>query len=300
MTGDAPAAVTVATPGSDPPPGPRSKRIRHGWILETLGFVAVYQLYDWLRTQTTGTFDVALRNAKDIVAAEKFLGIYWEHAIQQPFLNADWFMAFWNIYYGTVHFVVPVVALVVMYRKAPARYVRWRNTLIIMFGLACLCFAVYPLNPPRLMPDPPYKFVDTSAEYFNFGPQTKNEFTANGVPTKHTIEQFGNPYAAMPSFHVGWSTWSVLALWPLVRRRWIKALLALYPLTIIFCIVVTANHWILDAVGGWIVLGVGYAAALGLERATRAIRARGIRARGIRAGRRPAADAGTASLRSGA
>jgi membrane-associated phospholipid phosphatase len=99
----------------------------------------------------------------------------------------------------------------------------------------------------------------------------------------------------MPSFHVGWSTWSVLALWPLVRRRWIKALLALYPLTIIFCIVVTANHWILDAVGGWIVLGVGYAAALGCERAARAIRARG-----IRAGRRPATGAGTASLRSGA
>jgi hypothetical protein len=82
---------------------------------------------------------------------------------------------------------------------------------------------------------------------------------------------------------------------PLVRRPWAKVLWALYPVSIFFCIVVTANHWILDAVGGWIVLGVGYAAALGCERAARAIRARG-----IRAGRRPATDAGTASLRSGA
>ena len=32
----------------------------------------------------------------------------------------------------------------------------------------------------------------------------------------------------------------------------------LYPVTIFFCIVVTANHWILDAVGGWIALGIGY------------------------------------------
>jgi len=199
-------------------------------------------------------------------------------------------MAFWNIYYGTVHFVMPVVALVVMYRKAPARYLRWRNTLIVMFGLACVVFAVYPLNPPRLMPNPPYHFVDSSAKYYNFGPQTKSEFNADGSPTAETVAQFGNPYAAMPSFHVGWSTWSVLAIWPLVRRKWVKALLALYPLTIIFCIVVTANHWILDAVGGWIVLGVGYGAALGIEALARAVRGAGARAAG----------AGTASPRSGA
>jgi hypothetical protein len=52
-----------------------------------------------------------------------------------------------------------------------------------------------------------------------------------------------------------------LALWPLARRTWVKALLVLYPVTIFFCIVVTANHWILDAVGGWIVLAAGYALA---------------------------------------
>ena len=63
------------------------------------------------------------------MAAEKWLGLYHEHSIQHPFLNADWFMSFWNIYYGTIHFVVPIVALVLLYRKLPARYVRWRNTL---------------------------------------------------------------------------------------------------------------------------------------------------------------------------
>jgi membrane-associated phospholipid phosphatase len=287
---DAPATIAVAPAELDHRPVPRTKRIRFGWVIELVGFVVVYQLYDRLRTQATGSFSTALAHAKDIVAAEKFLGIYWEHGIQHAFLNVDWFMAFWNIYYGTIHFVMPAVALVWMYRKAPARYLRWRNTLIIMFGLACVAFAIYPLNPPRLMPNPPYHFVDTSSKYYNFGPQTKSEFNADGSPTEKTVEQFGNPYAAMPSFHVGWSTWAVLAIWPLVRRRWVKALLVLYPLTIIFCIVVTANHWILDAVGGWIVLGLGYAGALGIEALGRAIR--GGDARG--------AGAGTASPRSGA
>ena len=69
----------------------------------------------------------------------------------------------------------------------------------------------------------------------------------------------------MPSLHVGWSTWSALAVWPLLRRTWAKVLWALYPVTIFFCIVVTANHWILDAVGGWVVLAIGYLGARGIE-----------------------------------
>ena len=73
----------------------------------------------------------------------------------------------------------------------------------------------------------------------------------------------------MPSLHVGWSTWSALALLPLVRRRWLKVLVALYPFVTIFAIVVTGNHWILDAVGGWVVLAAGYGAAILLERVSR-------------------------------
>ena len=49
-------------------------------------------------------------------------------------------MAFWNIYYGTIHFVMPVVALVWLYRKAPARYVRWRNTMVLMLAISIVVF----------------------------------------------------------------------------------------------------------------------------------------------------------------
>src|SRR5260370_24829360 len=154
-----------------------------------------------------------------------------------------------------------VVVVVWLYLKAPARYVRWRNSLGLMFGLAVLGFWLYPLMPQRVMPAR-YGFVDTAAEYYNFGPQVRVRFDAHDQPTHEAAEQFGNLYAAMPSFHVGWSTWAVLAVWPLVRRRWVKALLIVYPLTILFCITVTANHWLLDAVGGWIVLRLTYPAAL--------------------------------------
>jgi PAP2 superfamily len=218
--------------------GPVSRRVRHGWILEVAVGAAVYLGYDWLRDKTVGTSAAAFRNARQIVRAEKFLGLYHEHSIQQAFLSADWFMAFWNIYYGTIHFVMPVVALVWMYRKAPVRYVRWRNTIVLMLAMSLLVFWLYPLMPPRLMPSR-YGFVDAAAHFFNFGPQVHVRFGPDGQPTAAAVRAFGNLYAAMPSLHVGWSTWC-------------------------------------DAVGGWVVLALGYLGALAIERAqTRRRQARG-------------------------
>jgi hypothetical protein len=261
--------ATVATePRLD---GPRSGRARFGWVAELAVMAGIYVVYDRLRDQVAGPTHVAFEHAKQLVAAERWLGIYWERDVQQAFLHVDWFIAFWNIFYGTVHFVFPVVALVWLYRKAPARYRRWRTTLVLMFGLAVLSFWLYPLMPPRVMPAR-YGFVDTAAHYYNFGPQLHVRFLPNGQPSRESIEQFGNLFAAMPSFHVGWSTWAVLAVWPMVRRRWVKAVLIAYPLSILFCITVTANHWLLDAVGGWAVLAVGYAGAVVLERSATAAR----------------------------
>jgi hypothetical protein len=226
---------------------------------------AIYLIYDWLRDRATGSAAAALAHARQMIDVERFFGIYQERAIQQAFLSADWFMAFWNIYYGTIHFVMPVVALVWLYRKLPERYVRWRNTLVCMLGISLVAFWLYPLMPPRLMPGS-YQFVDGAARYFNFGPQVRVNLGPDGQPTAAAVAQFGNLYAAMPSLHVGWSTWSVLAMWPLVRGRWARVLLALYPMTILFCIVVTANHWIIDAAGGLVVLALGYCGALAIER----------------------------------
>ena len=264
MTGSATAVDTLTESPVPSAAGPLTKRIRRGWIVEVLAGVAIYLVYDWLRDKTTGVSADAYRHAIQIVDAEKFLGLYHEYSIQQAFLGLDWFMSFWNIWYGTIHFVMPVVVLVWLYRKLPARYVRWRNTLVLMLGVSILAFWAYPLMPPRLMPAR-FGFVDTAADFFNFGPQVRVHLGPDGQPSAAAVRTYGNLFAAMPSLHVGWSTWSVLAVWPLLRRTWAKVLWALYPVTIFFCIVVTANHWILDAVGGWVVLAVGYLGALGIE-----------------------------------
>src|SRR5207247_1386917 len=148
-------------------------------------------------------------------------------------------------------------ALFVLWRHDRARYRFFRNVFGWMLVLGLVGFAVYPVTPPRLLARS-YRFVDTGATVGGVGPVGGEE--GNGG---------GNPYAAMPSLHLGWSTWCVAALLPLVRRRWLRGALVLHPLLMLTAVVVTGNHYILDGVGGVL----AFAGAFGLAVASSRIAA---------------------------
>ena len=57
-----------------------------------------------------------------------------------------------------------------------------------------------------------------------------------------------------------------MALWPRLRHWWSRTLLVSYPPLMLFATVVTANHYFLDAVGGWVVLAIGFGLAVAVER----------------------------------
>ena len=250
--------------GSPRPLRPLTTRIPFGWVLEIAGGAIVYTAYSQIREHVTGSGLLAFHHALDIVGVERFFGIFQEGPLQRALLSERWFISLNNIYYGTIHFLMPLLALSLLYLKMPARYVRWRNTFVIMLGLGVLTFWLYPLMPPRLMPAR-FGFVDTAAAFNNLGPRVNVTLGPGFTPSARTLSVYGNLFAAMPSFHVAWSTWSALALWPVVRRRWLKVLLVAYPITIVFCVTVTGNHWFLDAVGGWACVVAAYGLAVLVE-----------------------------------
>jgi len=226
----------------------RPPRHRLRWWKEVGLVLAFYVVYSAVRN-TQGSAVVsearALRNALQVIRWEKVVGIYHEEGIQQAFLRWNGFIEFWNLFYGTFHFFVTILALVLLFRRFPARYRRWRNTLAATTALALIGFATYPLMPPRLLPAA-YGYVDTLRVYgslwsFDSGAMSK----------------LSNQYAAMPSLHFAWATWCVLVLAPMFRSWWARAAVVIYPVFTLFAIVVTANHFVLDAVGGAVVLGVG-------------------------------------------
>jgi hypothetical protein len=246
--------VTVAPAGVTEAQTPTTSRPRHlRWWKEVLYVLAFYVVYSVIRN-TQGSASVsahhALDNALDLIRVERALGLFHEQAIQDAVLDLGrLFIEWWNLFYGTFHFIVTAVALIYVFRRFPERYARWRNTLATTTALALIGFALYPLMPPRLLElhGLHYGFVDTLERYGSLW-----SFDSG------TMQKISNQYAAMPSLHFAWSLWCALILFPVLRRNWTKVLAALYPLLTLFAIVITANHYILDAAGGAVCLGVGY------------------------------------------
>lgn len=224
------------------------------WWQEAIVLVLVDLIYSSLRGRVVGSEADALRNAYRLIDLERALGIFHEATVQGWMLPYRTVIQFWDIYYGTIHFVVPVVVLVILWRRNRDRYRLWRNAFGFMLALGLVGFALWPLAPPRLMPAP-YALVDTDATIGGLGPMSRQPGTKGD----------DNPYAAMPSLHVGWSTWCTLAAYPVLRRRWSRALIVVYPFLTLIAIVVTANHYFLDAVGGWVALAGGVAMATALS-----------------------------------
>jgi hypothetical protein len=231
---------------------PRHPRLR--WWREVLYVLVFYGVYSAVRNagvKGAGP-EHAFHNARRIIAAERALHIFVEHGIQEIFLrHARWLVWIADNFYGSAHFIVTIVALVYCFRRMPERYPLWRNTLACMTALALLGFAFFPLLPPRLLYEFPsgvhYHFVDTLKSVgglWNFD--------------SGAMQKVSNQYAAMPSLHFGWSSWCAFVLYPALRHRWSKALMVAYPFITLFVIVVTANHFILDAAGGVAVFGGGY------------------------------------------
>ncbi len=257
------------------------KRAPEGWVqhgrLKWWGEVVIigvfYGVYTLIRNQfgseIGGIKQVALNNAYAVIEFERALGSFVEQSIQEAFLpggalGAEWFIRFWNVYYGTLHFAATIGVMILLYRRNPVRYGQWRTVLAATTGLALVGFTLYPLMPPRLLNDcgpfggcdGEYGFVDTLVDpggLWSFGAES-------------AMAEISNQYAAMPSLHVAWALWCAWAVFPVLRRRWSRVLWVAYPAFTVFAVIVTANHFWIDAVGGAAGLGVGYAAGTSLAK----------------------------------
>lgn len=227
-------------------------KTRLRWWKEAIYVLLFYGVYSVVRNKFGsaggGGAEHAFNNAKDIIQVERWLGSFHEETIQEWFLGAKWFIQFWNLFYGTFHFVVTTFCIFWLFRRFPERYVKFRTTLAVTTALALIGFATYPLMPPRLLPRA-YGFIDTLKDYGGLW-----SFDSGAM------QKVSNQYAAMPSLHFAWSTWSAMVLVPTMRRRWLKVLCAIYPLLTLFAVVVTGNHFWLDAAGGVLILALGYLA----------------------------------------
>ncbi|WP_020116057.1 phosphatase PAP2 family protein [Streptomyces canus] len=223
---------------------------RPNLLLELLLIRVTYAAYQQVRLAATGGSSSAGRataeqHGQQVLDLERLLHIDIEHWANHAVVKVDWLRNFFDQYYESFHFVVPLSVLAVLYWRRPVDY-RWaRASLGFATLLALVGFWLYPLAPPRLMPA--LGVIDTVHGVQDFS-----------KPDYGTLTALTNQYAAMPSLHFGWSLWCGVVIAIIAPRWWMKGLGLLHPLFTVSAIVATGNHWVLDAVGGAAVVAGGF------------------------------------------
>ena len=233
-----------------------SRWLPRGWFdaLRQLAlFASAYYVYRIVRGLVDGKVHVAFDHARDLVHAERALGLFFEPGLQAWALGERWIVDAANWTYVHSHFMVTTTFLVWLYLARNHAFYYVRNMFMIAMGLALVGYVAYPTAPPRFMPE--WGFSDTVAEFVG-------EAATNGASVLY------NPFAAMPSMHVAFALMIAVPAVKLVKSRGLKLAWAAYPAVVTFVVVVTANHFWLDAALGVLVAAISaYAAHAALARA---------------------------------
>lgn len=267
-------AATTDTMTLDPAPPPAQETPADAgirWWVEGLITLAFYVIYSTIRNQFGSALggdiiDRSFDNAMRVIDFEAAIGLYHEEWIQARFIDFDPFIVFWNVFYGTFHFGVTIFAMVFLFLRFPQRYLFMRSTLAATTMTALVGFAFFPLMPPRLLtacePQSSYGACNLDFDYVDtlVDPGGLWSFETD------TMESISNQYAAMPSLHIAWATWCAIGLYPVLKQRWARAAIVAYPFVTLFAIIVTANHYWIDAIGGLVALGFGLLVARPLSR----------------------------------
>lgn len=210
----------------------------------------VYMVWRYIRGAVDGDPGAPFDHAWDLIAVERALHSFVELDVQRWAVATGWVADAASWLYANAHFKGSVAALLVIYFAHRSSYCFVRNMLIVAMGLSLLGYALYPTAPPRLLDD------------LGFDPAP----AVTGQDPTPLSDPLSNPYAAVPSMHVGFALILALSLARLTARWALRAPLCLYPLLVTFVVVATGNHFWLDAVAGALVAAVSCAVAVAMGR----------------------------------
>jgi len=207
-------------------------------------------VYFRVRGLTVARPDDALHHANQVLAFEGWFRIDVEHEIQDVATSRDWLTDLANWIYIWGHWPVIITVMVWLAMRHRTVFLRLRNAMFVSGGIGLVIFALYPVAPPRL----------TSLGYVDTVTERSEAYRVLQPPA------FVNPYAAMPSLHVGWDLLVGLAVASAastVLLRWVGRMM---PVLMWAAVVLTANHYIVDGVAGAALALVGLGVALWWER----------------------------------
>jgi hypothetical protein len=219
--------------------------VRHSLGLEAVLVLTLYGLYELARGLVVANPEEADRHAGQLVALERSLHLFVEGKVQHAADALPGLAGLLGVAYLTLHLAVTAVVLLWLHQRHPAAFPFVRTTLLVASALALVGFLAYPTAPPRLAGIGIADTVSNGHVNLNDG----------------LVSSLYNPYAAVPSMHVGYALIVAASLLRYGGGRPVRTLGTLYPAFVLLVVVATGNHFFLDAGAGALVAALGFAAA---------------------------------------
>jgi PAP2 superfamily len=219
--------------------------VRHSLRTEAAAALTLYGLYELARSLVVADTAEADAHAHRLVELERSLHLFVEANLQRAVQTFPGLTSLLGVAYLTLHLAVTAAVLLWLHRRRPEGFPFVRTALLLASGLALVCFLVYPTAPPRLAG---VGIADTvSGRHVDLN--------------RGLVSALYNPYAAVPSMHIGYALLVAVALLRHGRRLLVRAIGALYPPFVVLVVVATGNHFFLDAAAGTLVAGLAAALA---------------------------------------
>jgi PAP2 superfamily len=212
--------------------------------------ICLYALWQFAGSLSGPGDLAALTRGQWIWNTERTLHLLSEHTVQGWLLPHPLLVQAANLYYDTVHFTLMIIFLFWLFIRHRDAYPRWRTTLALLTA-SSLLIQLIPVAPPRMVLD--LGMVDTAQLY--------------GQSVYGSIGGFQpDQVSAMPSVHVGWSLLIAACVISVSSSRW-RYLIVLHPITTIFVVVATGNHYWGDGIVAATLLCASLGAQWGTRRA---------------------------------
>jgi hypothetical protein len=225
-------------------------------LFELALILGLWVLYSLARLLADTNMKPALQRANELLDIEGLIGIQWEVPLNRLFTDYRWIGLLGSYWYATLHYVVTAGVLIWLWRLGADRYGPARRALVIGTLMGLLAYISLPTAPPRFIGG----YVDVLSLHAADG------WWGGDASAPRGLGGLTNELAAFPSLHAGWSLWVALALQIYASRKWVRTLGWLYALGTAIVIVGTGNHWVIDAIVGWLVILAGWAAAEAMGR----------------------------------
>lgn len=214
---------------------------------EFLIFACALLAYQATRALVVGDAMHAVARARRIMDLEAGLGWSLGTSLQAWGATRDWLMDGFGVFYLTGHLTLTAAFLVWVWYRRRNSYPLVRNTLLAANAIALVVYALFPVAPPRLVP----------------GSGVADTLYATGVDLQEgALSALFNPYAAVPSMHVGYALLVGVGLCWLAHAWWLRAVALAYPPLVIVTVLITGNHFLTDALVGAGVVALGLLVAL--------------------------------------